>query len=506
MIYPRRIYLFNLNHITSRSCGDFTKLRFVNPPQLKRYDKRVCMNEIDIKKTSLSAVKVACEYAQNYVENIRSKQVFPNISDLEALSHFDQPLPEVGCEATAVIEMLDQYGSPATVSTTGGRYFGLVVGGSTPASMGASIMNAAWDQVAILENSAPTAIHLERLAAQWLLELMKLPTNSSVGFTTGSSVANLVGLAAARNAQYKKLGIDIEQSGLAGAPPLRVVLSEQAHVTVHKALKLLGFGKEQFIQVPCDSQGKILTSEFPEVGPDTIVCLQAGNVNSGACDPFIDLIPKVKKKGAWVHVDGAFGLWATASPEKQHLVAGVQLSDSWAVDAHKWLNTPYDCGITICRNPESVHEVMTTIAPYLTANTSVPPKDMVPEFSRRARGVEVWAAIKEMGKEGIVDLINRCCKHAEALATGLRGMGYEILNDVVLNQVVATVGTADEIQAITSLVQSEGECWFGTTFWQGRPAFRLSVSSWATTEEDVERTLRSINKATQTVMNSSSNN
>jgi glutamate/tyrosine decarboxylase-like PLP-dependent enzyme len=458
------------------------------------------MNENDIKNSSIDAVKLAGQYAQNYVAGIRNKRVFPSSAELNALSHFDESLPEQGCEAKSVIEKLNRYGAPATVSTTGGRYFGLVVGGSTPASMGASILNAAWDQVAILENAAPTAIHLERLAAHWILELMGLPTNSSVGFTTGSSLANLVGLAAARNAQYKKLGINIDQCGLSGAPPLKVILSEQAHVTAHKALKLLGFGKDQFVQLPCDNQGRILASEIPDVGADAIVCLQAGNVNSGASDSFSDLIPKAKNEGAWVHVDGAFGLWATVSPEKSHLVKGVQLADSWAVDAHKWLNTPYDCGISICRNPESVHEVMTTIAPYLSSNNIVPPKDMVPEFSRRARGVEVWAAIKEMGREGITDLINRCCKHAEHLAAGLKGMGYEILNDVALNQVVATIGTADDIQAITSLVQNEGECWFGTTFWQGKHAFRLSVSSWATTESDIDRTLDAIRNATHSIM------
>ena len=453
----------------------------------------------------MDAVKLAGEYAQKYVAEIRNKRVFPNSADLNALSHFNESLPEQGCKAKAVIEKLNQYGAPATVSTTGGRYFGLVVGGSTPASMGASILNAAWDQVAILENTAPTAIYLERLAAQWILELMELPTNSSVGFTTGSSLANLVGLAAARNAQYKKLGVNVDQCGLSGAPPLKVVLSEQAHVTVHKALKLLGFGKDQLIQLPCDNQGRIVANEIPDVGADTIVCLQAGNVNSGASDPFSDIISKAKKRGAWVHVDGAFGLWAKASPEKRHLVKEVQLADSWAVDAHKWLNTPYDCGISICRNPESVHEVMTTVAPYLSSNNIVPPKDMVPEFSRRARGVEVWAAIKEMGRDGITDLINRSCKHAEHLALGLKDMGYEILNDVVLNQVVATIGTADDIQAITLLVQKEGECWFGTTFWQGKHAFRLSVSSWATTESDIERTLSSICHATQSIMDKSSN-
>ncbi len=461
------------------------------------------MKNSDIELSSLEAVTLAAEYARDYVSSIRERRVFPSTQELEALSQFDEPLPEGGCEATTVIKMLHKYGAPATVASTGGRYFGLVVGGSTPASMGASMLNAAWDQIAILDGSAPTAIYLERLAAKWLLGLMSLPIESSVGFTTGSSVANLVGLAAARNAQYKKLGVDLSEVGLAGAPPLRIVLSKEAHVTVHKALKILGFGENQIIEVPCDKQGRVLVEAFPEVGEDTIVCLQAGNVNSGSSDPFSEIIPKAKSNGAWVHIDGAFGLWAAASPSKQHQVLGVQLADSWAVDGHKWLNTPYDCGISICREPKSAHEVMTTQAPYLTTGISVPPKDMVPEFSRRARGVEVWAAIKEMGQKGITGLIDRCCQHAERLADGLKEIGYEVLNDVELNQVVVTIGRQQDIQRIISIVQNEGECWFGPTVWQGQHAFRLSVSSWATTESDIERTLEAISRATHLVMSES---
>ncbi|WP_415888142.1 pyridoxal phosphate-dependent decarboxylase family protein [Neptuniibacter sp. SY11_33] len=458
------------------------------------------MNDQDIKNLSTDAVNLAGTCAARYVDSIRDKRVFPTQSDLDALRNFDEALPQNGTAAIDVLQQLDLYGANATVATTGGRYFGLVVGGATPASMGASIMNAAWDQIAIMENTAPTAIHLERLAAQWIVDLLHLPNDGSVGFTTGSSVANLVGLAAARNALYENLGINIEECGLTNAPPLQVVLSEQAHVTVHKALKLLGFGTNQMIKVPCDSQGRIKPNALPEIGPDTIVCLQAGNVNSGAFDPFAEIIPEAKQKGAWVHIDGAFGLWALASPDKKHLAESAWLADSWAVDAHKWLNTPYDCGITICRNPKAVHEVMTTVAPYLTSSENVPPKDMVPEFSRRARGVEVWAAIKEMGQEGISDLINRCCNHAITLANGLQELGYEIVNDVVLNQVVATIGNPDDIKAIAKFVQDEGECWFGTTVWQGRTAIRLSVSSWATTDNDVKRTLESIKRATESVL------
>jgi len=453
-----------------------------------------------IRQLSTSAVNLAAEYAKEYVSTIHSRRVFPTSEAVDNLSKFDEPLPQFSCDASSVIHQLHEYAAPATVATTGGRYFGLVVGGSTPAAMGASMLCAAWDQIAILEATSPAAVRLERIAAKWVIELLSLPSGSSVGFTTGTSVANLVCLAAARNAQYKKLGIDLSEVGMSGAPPLNIVVSEQAHITVHKALGLLGFGKNQITKLPCDNEGRIVPAALTNIGKDTIVCLQAGNVNSGASDPFADIIPRAKAANAWVHVDGAFGLWASASKDKMHFVAGVEGADSWAVDGHKWLNTPYDCGVAICKDPQNVHNVMTTVAPYLTDSDVVPPKDMVPEFSRRARGIEVWAAIKEMGSEGVENLVDRCCKHAEKLSKGLIDIGYVILNDVQLNQVVATIGTAEEIQDILKLIQGGGECWFGSTFWQGRHAIRLSVSSWATTDEDIEQTLNAIRNATNEVL------
>lgn len=444
---------------------------------------------------ALKAVERAGKHARNYVETIHDRRVAPSTAALRALAEFDETLPLNGRDAREVIDLLHTYASPATVATTGGRFFGLVVGGSLPASMGAAMLSAAWDQVAILDATAPSATHLERLAARWTLDLLGLTATCSVGFCTGSSMANLIGLAAARNAQYHKLGVSVGETGVSGAPPLRVVLSDQAHVTVVKALQLLGIGNCQLIRVPCDAQGRMRVEAFPEVGRDTIVCLQAGNVNSGASDPFVHLVSRAQAQGAWVHVDGAFGLWAAASPQLKAQVAGVELADSWAVDAHKWLNTPYDCGLAICRYPSAVHEVMTTIAPYLQSGQVVPPKDMVPEFSRRARGVEVWAALQELGRQGVEDLLNRTCLHARTLAVGLRDIGFDVLNDVVLNQVVATIGDAETVYKITQSIQAEGECWFGSTVWRGCTAIRLSVSSWATTEEDIQRTLRAIRRA-----------
>jgi len=458
------------------------------------------VNSEDINKLSVDAVNSAIESVKEYVSTINKRHVFPTKAALDNLSSFDEALPQMSSDANAVIQQLHQFAAPATVATTGGRYFGLVVGGSTPAAMGAAMLTSAWDQVAILEAASPASIYLERIAAKWVLELLALPANSSVGFTTGTSVGNMICLAAARNAQYEKLGVNFDEVGMVSAPPLTIIVSEQAHVTVFKALGLLGFGKNQIIKIPCDKEGRIIPDALPDLGKDSIVCLQAGNVNSGASDYFEQIIAPARAAGAWVHVDGAFGLWACASSRKKQLLTGVEHADSWATDGHKWLNTPYDCGMAICRHPQAVHNVMTTVAPYLTEDNEAPPKDMVPEFSRRARGVEVWAAIKEMGSEGVADLVDRCCFYAGELSKGLKEIGYTILNDVQLNQVVATIGNAEQLQKILSLVQAEGECWFGATFWQGQHAFRLSVSSWATTDKDIKRALESIQKATSVVM------
>jgi len=454
---------------------------------------------VDKTAQAMAAFSLAAEYGEQYIAQVATRAVSPDVQALAELAQFNAELPQQGLAATEVIRQLHQYGSPATVATTGGRYFGLVVGGATPASMAASVLTAAWDQIAIMEAAAPSAIYLERLAGQWMLQLLGLPAGCSVGFTTGTSVSNLVCLTAARNALYQRLGIDLAEVGLSGAPPLQVLVSEQAHVTVFKALGILGFGKSQIKRLPCDRQGRVDPTAFSLADERTIVCLQAGNVNSGACDNFAAILPVIKAKGAWCHVDGAFGLWAAASANTAHLTAGVELADSWATDAHKWLNTPYDCGVAICRSPEAVHQVMTTLAPYLTANLSVPPKDMVPEFSRRARGVEVWAAIQEMGQQGISDLVNRCCSYARQLAEGLTALGFEVLNQVELNQVVATIGEAEDVLRIAQLVQQEGVCWFGTTQWQGKTAIRLSVASWRTEPDDIRLTLDAIARATAQV-------
>ncbi|MDX7986242.1 aspartate aminotransferase family protein [Xenorhabdus sp. 12] len=452
-----------------------------------------------IRDASLSAVKTASKIAYDYVSEIRNQRVYPDAAALSNLQYFDKPLPVAGTHCQQVLEQLHTYGSPATVATTGGRYFGLVVGGSTPAAMGANIITSAWDQIALMESSSPVTNQLEKIAGRWVLELLSLPSDAFVGFVTGTTMAHVSALSTARHYLYQKQGYDITEQGLHNAPELKIVLPEEAHISVLKALRLLGFGRSQCIFVPCDNQGRIIESAVPEFSDNMILVLQAGNVNSGSSDNFHSLIPKAKQAGCWVHVDGAFGLWARASKEKSALVEGVEAADSWAVDAHKWLNTPYDCGMCIVRHKQALRDVMTTSAAYVETQDMWQAKDMLPEFSRRARAVEVWAAIAELGSQGIEVLVERCCRYAKMLAEGLKTLGFTVLNDVVLNQVVACLPDTTLQRAMLQKVQQSGECWFGQTTWQGKEAIRLSVSSWATTEDDIQRSLTAIATAIEEV-------
>jgi glutamate/tyrosine decarboxylase-like PLP-dependent enzyme len=312
----------------------------------------------------------------------------------------------------ATLELLDRAGSPATTATAGGRFFGLVMGGSLPAALGARVLAASWDQAGFNEVISPVAIRLEKIAGRWVLDLLGLPKDASVGFCTGATMGNFLCLAAARHALLERQGWNVERDGLFGAPKLRVIASAQSHVTIGKALGMLGVGTASVQRVSCDDNGAILDAAMPEVDAGTLVIAQAGNVNSGAIDPIGAIAARIKGSGAWLHVDGAFGFWAAASATTAHLLRGAEMADSWVVDSHKWLNTPYDCGMAICRHPQAIHAAMATQATYLAAGGKAPPKDMVPEFSRAARGVEVWAALHSLGRQGVADLIERCCAHA----------------------------------------------------------------------------------------------
>lgn len=430
--------------------------------------------------------------ADRYRASSSDRPVFPAVEVSARLAGLDGPLPEASEAAGEVIDRLDALGSPATVVTNGPRYFGFVTGGSLPVAAAAGTLAAAWDQNAAVPVMSPTAAALDRTAARWLVELLGLPTTSTATFCSGASVANLIGIVAGRDAVLARRGWDVPGQGLAGAPPITVITSEEAHVSVGKAVALAGLGRDRIVRVAADRQGRLDAGAFAETlaihddGP-TIVILQAGNVNTGHSDPFSDVIEPARAAGAWVHVDGAFGLWAAAAPERSDQVAGVGEADSWATDAHKWLNVPYDCAIAIVRDGADLARSMRADAAYLPVDEgSRVPMHLGLQMSQRARAIEVWAVIASLGRSGIADLIERSCTLAARFAERLNAAGAEVLHDVVLNQVLVSFGTDDMTDAVIEAVQADGTCWVGGTSWHGHRAMRLSVSGWQTTEADVD--------------------
>ena len=434
------------------------------------------------------------ERAIRYHDNLSARSVAPSHEAVGRLAQLREPLPQQPADPREVLALLDEIGSPATVVTAGGRFFGFVTGGSLPAALAANWLAGAWDQNAFSFASSPAAVVLEEVALGWVLDALALPPDCGGAFVTGATMANFTALAAARNAVLSRFGWDVEAGGLFGAPEVRVVVGAEAHPTLLKALGLLGLGRKRLSAVPADGQGRMRADALPALSKSepAIVCIQAGNVNTGAFDPAAEVCAAARESGAWVHVDGAFGLWAAASPGRAHLAAGIADADSWATDAHKWLNVPYDCGVALVRRAESLKAAMSVSAPYLPQGDVREPMNYTPEASRRARGVEVWAALRALGREGVADLVERNCRYASRFAEGFRAAGYEVLNDVVLNQVLVSFGDEETTRRIVAGVQADGTCWCGGTVWQGRAAMRVSVSSWATTEEDVERSLAAI--------------
>lgn len=436
----------------------------------------------------------AARRAVVYLDTVRDRPVTVSPAALHRLDELRHPLPRAGLDAIEVLRRLDEVGSPATVATAGGRFFGLVVGGALPATVAASWLAAAWDQNACFRSTSPVAAALEDVALQWLRDLFGLPDGVGGAFVTGASMANMAALAAARHALCRAQGWDVEADGLQGAPALRVVVSAEAHVTVLKSLALLGLGRDRVVRVPTDRQGRLRIQELPALDDRTIVCIQAGNVSTGAFDPAAEICNRARQAGAWVHVDGAFGLWALAHPGLAALASGIEAADSWATDGHKWLNVPYDSGIVLVRRPADLQAAMSVTAAYLHDGTNGDrePSRYTPESSRRARGVEIWAAVLHLGRDGIVDLVDRTCRHARAFAHALEANGFEILSDVVLNQVLVSFGSPEMTRAVITHLQANAVCWCGGTVWQGRTAMRISVSSWATTEADVQRSIEAM--------------
>jgi glutamate/tyrosine decarboxylase-like PLP-dependent enzyme len=431
--------------------------------------------------------------AGDYLAGLENRRIFPTAEAIAQLTAFDEPLPEYPTDPAHTITLLDDIGSPATVATAGGRYFGFVTGSTLPACLAVNWLAGAWDQMAGMRVASPVGAAVEAVALRWLLDVLQLPAAAAVGFVTGATMANFTGLAAARHAALAKLGWDVEAQGLFSAPPITVIVGEEVHVSLLKTLSLLGLGRERVVRVPVDGQGRMRAGTLPAISGPTIVCIQAGNVNTGAFDPAHEICAVAHEAGAWVHVDGAFGLWAAAAPQRAHLAAGVHEADSWATDAHKWLNVPYDSGLVFCREAQHLRAAMaTTAAAYLVMEEQREPMHYTPESSRRARGLEVWAALRSLGRSGLAEMIDRCCRHAARFAGGLREAGYDVLNEVQLNQVLVSFGSAEKTRRVITAVQEDGTCWCGGTVWQGHTAMRISVSSWATTEEDVEKSLAAI--------------
>jgi glutamate/tyrosine decarboxylase-like PLP-dependent enzyme len=443
-------------------------------------------------------LKDAAYRAGRYLDTLATRAVAPTPQALAALARFEQPLPEHASSAESVLAELDEIGSPATMASAGGRFFGFVIGGSLPATLAANWLASTWDQNAGLVVTSPVNAALEKLALRWLIDLFHLPAQSAGGFVTCATTANFAALAAARHALLHRAGWDVEANGLFGAPPLTVVVGEEVHASMQKALCMVGFGRERVVRVPVDGQGRMRAAAFPAVNDRTIVCVQAGNVNTGAFDPVGEICERARSKGAWVHVDGAFGMWAAAAPARSHWTHGVEQADSWATDAHKWLNVPYDSGLVFTRDADALRAAMSATGAYLAQDEERVPYQYTPEFSRRARGIEVWAALRQLGRAGLADLIERTCRYAARFAEGLLAGGCEILNDVVLNQVLVSFGNAQRTGEVIRRIQSDGTCWCGGTVWQGQTAMRISVSSWATTEADVERSLTAILRAAAT--------
>lgn len=437
----------------------------------------------------------AKEHALQYMKAAAGRRVYPADQAVEKLAAFEEPLPEGPTSPCDVLDMLAAAGSPATVAQTGGRYFGFVNGGITPAALAAKWLSDAWDQNAALHVISPVASVLEAVCEKWLVDLLGLPTGTAAGLVSGTSTATLCGLAAGRDELLRRAGWDAGARGLFGAPEIRVVLGGQAHSTVYKALSILGLGRDRVESVAVDDQGRMVAGSLPRLDARTLLVLQAGNVSSGSFDPFSEICAMARDAGAWVHVDGAFGLWAAASERHRHLTAGMELADSWSADAHKTLNAPYDNGIVFCRSREALAAAMRMSGAYIVFSEKRDGMLYTLDMSRRARSVELWATLKNLGRRGVADLVDGLCDAAALFSRRLASHAFTICNDVCFNQVLVTCGSADLTTATLAGIQRSGECWCGGTQWNGQPAIRISVCSYMTTAEDIERSVEAFVKA-----------
>jgi glutamate/tyrosine decarboxylase-like PLP-dependent enzyme len=437
------------------------------------------------------------QHVTEWFSSIEKRPIRATLTADELRQALGGPLPVEGTNAESVTGFLARAGMHGTVASAGPRYFGFVVGGSLPAALAADWLVSAWDQNAGLYVMSPLVSVIEQVTGSWLRELAGLPSLMSFGFVTGCQMANFTSLAAARHRVLANEGWDVEADGLFGAPPIQVAVSEESHYTISMALRLLGMGASRVHKIPTDSQGRMRADKLVSVlhahqGP-FIICAQAGNVNTGAVDPLQEIAALARERGAWLHVDGAFGLWAAASPETAALVRGIELADSIATDAHKWLNVPYDCGIVFCADEAAHRGAMSLAAAYIVATGNErDPHEFVPEESRRARAVPVYAAVRSLGRKGIAELIERNCRHARKFADALRAAGHQVLNEVALNQVLVSFGSAEQTRSTIAAIQEEGACWCGGTVWKNQTAMRISVSNWSTTDNDIDESIEAI--------------
>jgi glutamate/tyrosine decarboxylase-like PLP-dependent enzyme len=451
------------------------------------------------------AMRRAAEIGLAYIDSLPERRVGAGTDAATLRSRLAAPLPEQGTDAVAVVEELAEAIEPGLVGSSGPRYFGFVIGGALPAAAAVDWLTTAWNQNAALNALSPAAAAAEQVAGEWMLKLLGLPGDASFGLPTGAGIGNAVGIAAARHAVLERLGWDVEARGLYGAPEIRVLIGDEGHATLLTALQYLGLGRDRVERIATDDQGRMRGDAARDAITRTegalIVAAQAGNVNTGGFDPLDELADAVSAHpNAWLHIDGAFGLWAAVSPELRHLVAGVERADSWSTDAHKWLNVGYDCGFVAVRDSAAHQAAMSASAAYLLRSDERENWEWVMDSSRRARGFALYAAIRALGREGIGAMIDRCCALARRMADRLREAdGLEVLNDVVLNQVLVRFGDDERTRAVIAAVQEEGTAWMGGTVWHGTAAMRISVSNWSTTETDAERTVEAILRAATAV-------
>jgi glutamate/tyrosine decarboxylase-like PLP-dependent enzyme len=452
------------------------------------------------------ALARAVEHALAWLDSAGERPVGPRVAVGDLLDAFGGPMPELPTAPEDVVDALAELAEPGLMAMPSGRFYGWVIGGTLPAALGADWLVSAWDQNAGMRYATPAVAAAEESAGAWLLDLLGLPSGADVGFVTGGTMANFTGLAAGRNAVLDRVGWDVEQAGLTGAPPVRLLVGAERHDTIDLALRYLGLGAPQV--VAADDQGRIRVDALAQAladvpaGSPVVVCLQAGNLHSGAFDPLADAIAVAHQRDAWVHVDGAFGLWAAATPALRHLTTGAEHADSWATDAHKTLNVPYDCGIAIVADPAAMRSAMGVHASYLIADTSGPgdPLEKVPELSRRARGVPVWAALRSLGRSGVADLVDGLAGHARAIAAGLAAIdGAHVLNDVVYTQVCVAFGDDERTRAVTAALIADGTAWMSGSRWHDQDVLRVSVSNWSTDDEDVRRSVDAVRRAVAAV-------